>query len=143
VFHGLLGIGLQPGDSGLRTDIYHWVEKECETWSPAHERREDAKKALYTILFEKDQNDLQACIAAGKTTSEQQAGRVRKYVPEPTALLAKFDAWEATWLNVPSLKDGKLLFTDETMAMHQRNRNDIKDWLLSGEPFVTMHPIAY
>jgi hypothetical protein len=131
VFDGLLGRGLSEGDSGLRTDLYHWIEKECDTWAPGHSSHQSAKSDLYKTLLTPDNDDLSKYLA-WKGTKGNEADHVRKYIPKPDILLQRFEAWVTRWSTVLDLK-GRCLFTEETMKMHVRNREDISNWLLSGE----------
>ncbi len=80
-FQGVLGQGLQEGDSGLRTDVYHWVEKECDTWLPGHPRTVEAKNDLYLTLLQPCLEDLAAWEAAGSPGDRNDY--VRRYTPPP------------------------------------------------------------
>jgi hypothetical protein len=117
-FQGVLGKGLQEGDSGLRTDVYHWVEKECDTWLPGHPRTVEAKNDLYQTLLAPCLEDLAAWEAAGSPGDRNDY--VRRYIPPPAELLVRFEAWERQ--HSPDIKTGKALFTEETLQMHKRSK---------------------
>jgi hypothetical protein len=123
--------GLMPGDIGLRCDIWHWVEKFCETWLPGHAMAEEAKRALYQAIFIDNPADLRDWVAEGRPGSKSEY--VRNTVPPPAELKASYRAWWDKYSKAMDPVTQKLLFTEETDKMHETNLSDIEAWFLSGK----------
>lgn len=89
-FNGRVGVGLRPGDDGIKQDLYHGAERFDGILQSGHSLKTQVKSLFYEAFLMDEQSDYEQWIKAGSPGEKRQ--HVRQYIPSPELLLPRFDS---------------------------------------------------
>lgn len=89
---GRVGVGLRPGDSGIKQDLYHGIERIDQVLRNGHALKQSAKSLFYEVFLVEDEEQLiKWQEAGGKAKYPNKEDHVQCYIPPPDILLPRFD----------------------------------------------------
>jgi len=129
-----LGVGLHPGDDGIKQDLWHWLQRHNRSFLARHSLKKAAMNDLKDHVLVPDLEDVNKYAAATGTTAplvgDQHKKHVRYRMPAPDVQLARYEAWVNKYKDCPD-GNGKQLFTEATKGLIERSKKAIAAWRLS------------